>query len=253
MKICMKMFWKGDGARQVLHPIRHMSNYLYNRLWFKQFATSAEYCFMRNHPIVYFCAEYALDDDIPIYAGGLGILAGDIIREAAEQEIPQVILSTYASTTLGFSIQYPSGYTLNDSYAYQGFPKKPIQGTKFLVPSAMTTGTNLSSDSGISVETLPRAKNCTGDIFLPANVKATRTTENGVEYSVATSSEGAAGNFYEEAVYALTASSPCIAVRYFLHSTNIGTYGTSTSVREFNHSLLMQDFDAIRRSLTFKR
>ena len=50
---------------------------------------------MLNHPIVYFCAEYALNDDIPIYAGGLGILAGDIIREAAEQKIPFITVGLF--------------------------------------------------------------------------------------------------------------------------------------------------------------
>lgn len=50
---------------------------------------------MRDRPIVYFCAEYALNEDIPIYAGGLGILAGDIIREAAEQEIPLIAVGLY--------------------------------------------------------------------------------------------------------------------------------------------------------------
>lgn len=82
-----------------------MSNYLYNRLWFKQFTASAEYGFMRNHPIVYFCAEYALNDEIPIYAGGLGILAGDIIREAAEQEIPLTAVGLY----------YHGGYLMKSS------------------------------------------------------------------------------------------------------------------------------------------
>jgi starch phosphorylase len=43
---------------------------------------------MMNSPIAYFCAEYALNPDLPIYAGGLGILAGDYLREAADQNFP---------------------------------------------------------------------------------------------------------------------------------------------------------------------
>src|SRR3989338_10545890 len=39
-----------------------------------------------TRPIAYFCAEYALDSNLPIYAGGLGILAGDYLREAADQK-----------------------------------------------------------------------------------------------------------------------------------------------------------------------
>jgi glucan phosphorylase len=41
-----------------------------------------------NEPIAYFCAEYGLDHRLPLYAGGLGILAGDTIKEAADQNIP---------------------------------------------------------------------------------------------------------------------------------------------------------------------
>lgn len=44
----------------------------------------------KNRPIAYFCAEYALDHNLPTYAGGLGILAGDYMREAADQNIPLV-------------------------------------------------------------------------------------------------------------------------------------------------------------------
>ena len=41
-----------------------------------------------NNPIAYFCAEFGFDANIPIYAGGLGVLSGDTIKEAADQNIP---------------------------------------------------------------------------------------------------------------------------------------------------------------------
>lgn len=73
--------------------------------WF-QFKNPKEYAFMQNHPIVYFCAEYALDNDASIYAGGLGVLAGDLIREAAEQEIPFIAVGLF----------YHEGYKHHDLY-----------------------------------------------------------------------------------------------------------------------------------------
>ena len=160
----------------------------------------------------------------------------------------QVATSSYTGTT--FSIEYPADYTLNASYAYDAFgPKKLIQGVKFVIPGSITTGTNLSaSDTGVSVESLPRAKNCTGDIYIQDNVKAQEVTEGGVVYSVATTSGAGAGNFYEEQVFALVGSSPCTAVRYFIHSGNIGNYEPGTAV-EFNRDALLASFDAIRRSL----
>lgn len=159
-------------------------------------------------------------------------------------------VETYASSTLGISISYPPGYTPNETYAYDAFgPAKLIRGVKFTVPLQMATGTNLSADdTGISIEWLPRAKTCTGDIYIKANVPAVSLTEGTTKYSVATTSEGAAGNVYEETVYAIASSTPCTAVRYFIHSTNIGNYATGT-VREFDRAALLREFDKIRQSL----
>ncbi len=42
------------------------------------------------HPVAYFCAEFGFDTNVPIYAGGLGILAGDTIKEAADRNFPLV-------------------------------------------------------------------------------------------------------------------------------------------------------------------
>lgn len=44
----------------------------------------------KDHPIVYFCAEYGFDVNLPIYAGGLGVLAGDTIKQAADENMPFV-------------------------------------------------------------------------------------------------------------------------------------------------------------------
>ena len=50
-----------------------------------------------DRPIAYFCAEYALDPRLPIYAGGLGILAGDYLREASDQKFPLVAVGLFYS------------------------------------------------------------------------------------------------------------------------------------------------------------
>lgn len=41
-------------------------------------------------PVAYFCMEVALDPAMPTYSGGLGILAGDTLRAAADLGIPMV-------------------------------------------------------------------------------------------------------------------------------------------------------------------
>jgi len=48
-----------------------------------------------TRPIAYFCAEYALDDNLHIYAGGLGVLAGDYVREAGDQGLSLVAVGLY--------------------------------------------------------------------------------------------------------------------------------------------------------------
>ncbi|KAB2837067.1 MAG: glycosyltransferase family 1 protein [Candidatus Brocadia sp.] len=51
-------------------------------------------------PIAYFSAEYGLHHSLPFYAGGLGFLAGDFIKECSDLKVPLV--------AVGF--MYPGGY-----------------------------------------------------------------------------------------------------------------------------------------------
>ena len=41
-------------------------------------------------PIAYLCAEYGIHASLPIYSGGLGVLAGDTLKEASDQGLPVV-------------------------------------------------------------------------------------------------------------------------------------------------------------------
>jgi len=59
-----------------------------------------EYPELSGQPIAYFSAEFALHNSLPIYAGGLGILAGDLCKEACDLGLPMV--------AVGF--MYPQGY-----------------------------------------------------------------------------------------------------------------------------------------------
>jgi glycogen phosphorylase len=43
--------------------------------------------------IAYFSMEIGLDPSMPTYAGGLGILAGDTLRAAADLEVPLVVVT----------------------------------------------------------------------------------------------------------------------------------------------------------------
>jgi starch phosphorylase len=43
-----------------------------------------------DHPIAFFCAEYGVHVSLPIYAGGLGALAGDLVKQASDNAAPFV-------------------------------------------------------------------------------------------------------------------------------------------------------------------
>ncbi|PVV85248.1 alpha-glucan family phosphorylase [Dehalogenimonas alkenigignens] len=51
-------------------------------------------------PIAYFSMEFAVHNSLPMYAGGLGVLAGDICKEASDLGLPFV----------GVGFMYPEGY-----------------------------------------------------------------------------------------------------------------------------------------------
>lgn len=45
-----------------------------------------------THPVAYFCAEFGLHESLPIYSGGLGILAGDHLKSASDLGVPLVAI-----------------------------------------------------------------------------------------------------------------------------------------------------------------
>jgi starch phosphorylase len=43
-----------------------------------------------EHPVAYFCAEFGVHTSLPLYSGGLGILAGDHLKSASDLGLPLV-------------------------------------------------------------------------------------------------------------------------------------------------------------------
>ena len=65
---------------------RELAAYLRTRSWFQRTARGTR----RNARIAYFCAEYAIHESLPIYSGGLGVLAGDHLKSASDLGLPFV-------------------------------------------------------------------------------------------------------------------------------------------------------------------
>jgi len=53
---------------------------------------------MPLNPIAYFSLEFGIDDSLPIFAGGLGILAGDMLLEANQQQKSFIGLGLFYQT-----------------------------------------------------------------------------------------------------------------------------------------------------------
>jgi starch phosphorylase len=89
------------AAELVLHSrinyaYRRMQEYLRaDRTWGTRHAGV-----LRPRPVAYFSAEFGIHESLPVYSGGLGVLAGDHIKSASDLAIPLV----------GIGLFYGQGY-----------------------------------------------------------------------------------------------------------------------------------------------
>ncbi|MFQ5980329.1 MAG: alpha-glucan family phosphorylase [Candidatus Heimdallarchaeota archaeon] len=107
-----------------------------NSVWFQQ-----NYPNCAQSPIAFVCAEFGIHQSLPIYSGGLGVLAGDICKEASDLGIPLV----------GVGFIYPQGYfrqampsqgwqeAYYDQFDFKNTPIRPVmqEGNQLVVPVKM--------------------------------------------------------------------------------------------------------------------
>ncbi len=92
--------------KELAHDARFLAKYQRVMGAFSAYMSAKDTWFSRTYPegasetIAYFCAEFGLHESLPIYSGGLGILAGDHCKEASDLGIPFV----------GVGFLYPQGY-----------------------------------------------------------------------------------------------------------------------------------------------
>ena len=71
----------------------------------------------RTPHVAYFCMEFGLHESFPIYSGGLGILAGDFIKSAADLKLP----------VIGVGLLWERGYSVQrigpDGQPFEEFPR----------------------------------------------------------------------------------------------------------------------------------
>jgi glycogen phosphorylase len=90
--------------------------------------TSRTYPELKGRPIAYFSMEFGLHETLPIYSGGLGVLAGDHLKEASDLGLP----------LMGVGFMYAQGYfsqritedgwqdALNNMLDFKNLPALPV-------------------------------------------------------------------------------------------------------------------------------
>jgi len=85
--------------------------------------------------IAYFSAEFALHQSLPIYAGGLGVLAGDHCKEASDLGVPLI----------GVGFMYPQGY-FHQKISPEGWQQESYERLTWadapIEPACTSDGTN---------------------------------------------------------------------------------------------------------------
>lgn len=105
-------------------------NWAYRRL--HEYLTSAETWGSTNagvlgqRPVAYFSAEFGLHESLPIYSGGLGILAGDHLKSASDLGAPLVAVGLFYGQGY-FQQHVDSEGWQQETYTTQDINKLPIE------------------------------------------------------------------------------------------------------------------------------
>lgn len=93
---------------------------------FDAYMSASDTWFAVNHPnklpgpVAYFSMEFAIHNSLPVYAGGLGVLAGDFCKEASDLGLPFV----------GVGFMYPQGY-FHQGISADGWQEETYQQLNF--------------------------------------------------------------------------------------------------------------------------
>lgn len=98
--------------------------------------------------VAYFCMEYGLHEELPIYAGGLGILAGDYIKAAQDLKVPMVAIGIL------WKQDYTTQLIGQDGRPYDVYPNYDF---------------NMVKDTGVSVNLKVRGADVTCKVHMVDN------------------------------------------------------------------------------------
>ncbi|MBD2742582.1 alpha-glucan family phosphorylase [Coleofasciculus sp. FACHB-1120] len=79
-----------------------------------------------QRPVAYFCAEFGIHESLPIYSGGLGILAGDHLKSASDLGVPMVAVGLCYRQGY-FRQRLNSGGWQEENYVNNPFDQMPLE------------------------------------------------------------------------------------------------------------------------------
>ncbi len=104
------------GDREFLAHLRRASRslhaYMDGSTWFEQTCGAGQ-----GLRVAYFSAEFGLTESLPIYSGGLGVLAGDHLKSASDLGLPLVGVGLF------YQQGYFSQYLNNDGWQQEDYPQ----------------------------------------------------------------------------------------------------------------------------------
>ena len=105
--------------------LENFENYMKSRnTWFNK-----QYSENKDDIIAYFSAEYGLDETIPIYSGGLGILSGDHLKSASDLGIPLVAIGLLYKNGYFNQVIDKNGHQLTEYHNIdlENLPIRPVK------------------------------------------------------------------------------------------------------------------------------
>lgn len=190
---------------------------------------------------------------LPVIIIVLGLFGGYYYYMAGKGPVPQSEVKSFTWTTskntaLGYELSYPKGAMMYKAgtVAETGMlnPNKKIKKDRFVVTSDYTKGTNLASDSGVTIEVYDSTQLCQAE-YVPENFTAAPSvTINGNTFSVATSEGVGAGNLYRHQLYKTIKDGKCYVAIAITHSTSVGAYPVG-EVTEYNKAELMEIYNKV--------
>lgn len=106
---------------------QNLSEYLSDKLWYQDTADATDA--VGDPLVVYFSMEFGIHPSLPIYSGGLGVLAGDHMKSASDLGVP--LIGVGLLYTHGYFTQSLSGDGWQqEEYKYHDPAELPIEAVK---------------------------------------------------------------------------------------------------------------------------